>query len=226
VRKASSRCSSANGTVSVQTRDVLMADLQYADCTWEKYDEIKDGAQAAIEEFHTRQQRTTVPARSIPYAIHARPAYTKINEDPEYLLGNGGALKPFQLTGLNWLAYVWSKGENGILADEVGLPSCSLLTEDGTWQNGPVGIFPLVPLPHATTIRPLPRCRPAVYDFRLANAVQRLGPGSQRDLLHGLGSVARGYPTMRIRTGEEPQVQRLAHHVRIHPQRSTRPWSD
>lgn len=102
----------------------LTPDLQYADCTWEKYDEIKDGAQAAIEEFHTRQQRTTVPARSVPYGIHARPAYTKINEDPEYLLGNGGALKPFQLTGLNWLAYVWSKGENGILADEVSCKPC------------------------------------------------------------------------------------------------------
>ena len=122
--KASSRSSSANGTVSGLSTP-LTADLQYADCTWEKYDEIKEGAQAAIEEFHTRQQRTTVPARSIQYAIHARPTYTKINEDTEYLLGNGGALKPFQLTGLNWLAYVWSKGENGILADEVGYGRCS-----------------------------------------------------------------------------------------------------
>ncbi|KAG8929248.1 hypothetical protein FRC00_001510 [Tulasnella sp. 408] len=30
-------------------------------------------------------------------------------------------LKDFQLTGLNWLAYIWSRGENGILADEMGL---------------------------------------------------------------------------------------------------------
>ena len=96
----------------------LTSDLQYSDSTWETYDEIKDGAQKAIEEFHLRQQRTTVPARSIPYPIHARPTYQKINEDPAYL-SSGGALKPFQLTGLNWLAYVWSKGENGILADEV-----------------------------------------------------------------------------------------------------------
>ena len=77
-------------------------------------------AQKQIEEFHARQQRSTVPARSIPYAVHARPAYTKINEDPSYL-NEGGELKPFQLTGLNWLAYLWSKGENGILADEMGL---------------------------------------------------------------------------------------------------------
>ncbi|ORX35357.1 putative transcription regulator [Kockovaella imperatae] len=94
--------------------------LQYNECTWEVYDDIKDNAQAEIEEFHARQQRHTVPARSIPYSIHARPAYNKITEDPSYLTC-GGALKPFQLTGLNWLAYLWSKGENGILADEMGL---------------------------------------------------------------------------------------------------------
>ena len=94
--------------------------LQYSDCTWEKYESIEEEAQKAIEEFHVRQQRTTLPARSVPYAIHSRPTYHKITEDPAYLKC-GGALKPFQLTGLNWLAYVWSKGENGILADEMGL---------------------------------------------------------------------------------------------------------
>lgn len=78
------------------------------------------GAKEGIEEFHQRQARTTVPARSISYSIDNRPVYQKIPENPPYL-ACGGALKPFQLTGLNWLAYVWSKGENGILADEVGV---------------------------------------------------------------------------------------------------------
>jgi chromodomain-helicase-DNA-binding protein 1 len=73
-------------------------------------------AQAAIAEYHTRQQDPKIPAKSIPYST--RPAYTKIETDPPYL---GGTLKPFQLTGLNWLAYLWSKGENGVLADEMGL---------------------------------------------------------------------------------------------------------
>ncbi|OCF38014.1 chromodomain-helicase-DNA-binding protein 1 [Kwoniella heveanensis BCC8398] len=96
--------------------------LQYADCTWETYDEVKEcqGALAAIEDFHKRTARTTVPAQSASYAINNRPAYQKIPEDPDYLKC-GGALKPFQLTGLNWLAYLWSQGENGILADEMGL---------------------------------------------------------------------------------------------------------
>ena len=141
--KISSRFSTASGRVSDlisggETRLTGITDLQYVHCTWESklrdtkcshklradticssaYDDIKDEAQASIEEFHARQARTTVPARSIPYALNARPTYVKINEDPAYLK-LGGELKPFQLTGLNWLAYSWSKGENGILADEV-----------------------------------------------------------------------------------------------------------
>ncbi|WVQ84586.1 hypothetical protein IAT38_006740 [Cryptococcus sp. DSM 104549] len=87
--------------------------LQYSDCTWES-------AKEAIEEFHQRQAKRTTPGQSINYGINNRPAYQKIAENPPYL-ACGGALKPFQLTGLNWLAYVWSKGENGILADEMGL---------------------------------------------------------------------------------------------------------
>ncbi|KAI9634188.1 putative Chromodomain helicase [Dioszegia hungarica] len=89
--------------------------LQYAECTWETPDDIP-GSEAAVAEFTARQKQAKIPARSIPYAT--RPAFTKIETDPGYL---GGDLKPFQLTGLNWLAYLWSKGENGILADEMGL---------------------------------------------------------------------------------------------------------
>ncbi|CAD6582432.1 MAG: hypothetical protein TREMPRED_003281 [Tremellales sp. Tagirdzhanova-0007] len=94
--------------------------LQYVDCTWEDNEDIKDGAEDVIKDFTKRQVRTTTPGQSITYAINARPTYQKIEEDPAYLTC-GGELKPFQLTGLNWLAYLWSKGENGILADEMGL---------------------------------------------------------------------------------------------------------
>lgn len=48
-----------------------------------------------------------------------RPEFVTIKEDPWYLTKTGGNLKDFQLTGLNWLAYLWSRNENGILADEV-----------------------------------------------------------------------------------------------------------
>ena len=83
------------------------------------YDEIRQGAQEAIDAFHERQARNTVPARSKAYP-NGRPAYQKITEDPDYIKV-GGELKPFQLTGLNWLAYSWTQGDNGILADEVSL---------------------------------------------------------------------------------------------------------
>lgn len=94
----------------------LVIGLQYIDCTWERYEDIPT-AQAAINEYHDRVSKTTTPARSAPYSVN-RPAFEKIEVDPPYL---GGTLKPFQLTGLNWLSYLWSKGENGILADEMGL---------------------------------------------------------------------------------------------------------
>ncbi|WWD19741.1 hypothetical protein CI109_104205 [Kwoniella shandongensis] len=105
-----------------ERREEGRIDLQYSDCTWESYEEMKEcqGSQAAIEDFHARSARSTVPGQSINYGINNRPTYQKINEDPDYLKC-GGALKPFQLTGLNWLAYLWTKGENGILADEMGL---------------------------------------------------------------------------------------------------------
>jgi len=97
---------------------LLTTDLQYNECTWETYEEIRQGAQEAIDAFHERQARNTVPARSVPYGINNRPAYSPCKDDPDYIKV-GGELKPFQLVGLNWLSYIWSKGENGVLADEV-----------------------------------------------------------------------------------------------------------
>jgi chromodomain-helicase-DNA-binding protein 1 len=45
----------------------------------------------------------------------------ELGPDGQPLDPNAPQLKDFQLTGLNWLAYCWSKSENGILADEVSL---------------------------------------------------------------------------------------------------------
>ena len=95
--------------------------LTYEHCTWELYDEIKSIAKEHIDAFHKREKEARFPYRSTHYPRTQRPAFVKITKDPDYITDTGGELKDFQLTGLNWLAYLWCKGENGILADEMGL---------------------------------------------------------------------------------------------------------
>lgn len=93
--------------------------LSYADCTWEADDEIRKIAKPAIESYINRTSSGMQPARSQNYGTN-RPKYVRMSEQPAYLSA-GGQLKEFQVTGLNWLAYLWSQAENGILADEMGL---------------------------------------------------------------------------------------------------------
>lgn len=95
--------------------------LNYEHCTWESADTIRGEARAQIDEFRHREAEAHFPYKSAAYSRNNRPKFHKITEDPEYVGQNGGELKDFQLTGLNWLAYLWTKGENGILADEMGL---------------------------------------------------------------------------------------------------------
>ncbi|MCO5585175.1 hypothetical protein L7F22_039107 [Adiantum nelumboides] len=92
--------------------------LPYADCTWEAEDDIKPIAKDAIDSYLKRSTSACTPSRSAYYK--ERPKYTRMTEQPTYITV-GGQLKEFQMTGLNWLAYLWSKNENGILADEMGL---------------------------------------------------------------------------------------------------------
>lgn len=95
--------------------------LHYEHCTWEDQANVNPIAMQAIQAYRAREAAALFPYKSAHYARHGRPAFRKIETDPEYIKKTGGELKDFQLTGLNWLAYLWSKGENGILADEMGL---------------------------------------------------------------------------------------------------------
>ncbi|TFK26522.1 transcription regulator [Coprinopsis marcescibilis] len=95
--------------------------LNYEHCTWETQKDVNPIARDQIAAYRNREAEAKFPYKSIHYSRHNRPKFTKINSDPEYLKETGGQLKDFQLTGLNWLAYIWSKGDNGILADEMGL---------------------------------------------------------------------------------------------------------
>ena len=71
--------------------------------------------------YRKREAEAKFPYKSVPYNRNSRPEFKRLLKDPEYVSVTGGALKDFQLTGLNWLAFLWSKGDNGILADEMGL---------------------------------------------------------------------------------------------------------
>lgn len=95
--------------------------LPYSDATWEGYDEVSTIAPKRIEEFLARTTADTVPYKSASYG-KGRPHFQKLTGQPSYI-DPGGRLKEFQITGLNWLAYRWSLGENCILADEVGAMS-------------------------------------------------------------------------------------------------------
>ncbi|KAF7321708.1 ATP-dependent DNA helicase [Mycena kentingensis (nom. inval.)] len=95
--------------------------LNYDSCTWEPKHELVPGNEAAIQAYKDRKHDAKYPYKSAVWQRQARPTFQKIFKDPEYIARTGNQLKDFQLTGLNWLAYLWSKGENGILADEMGL---------------------------------------------------------------------------------------------------------
>lgn len=91
----------------------------YAESTWEDHDTVRSIAPDAIDSFLERTGSPHLPHKSVNYN-KGRPAFHKMTDEPEYVKV-GGTLKDFQITGLNWLAYLWSREENGILADEMGL---------------------------------------------------------------------------------------------------------
>lgn len=92
--------------------------LQYGDSTWEDAALIKEQFPKEVDDYLDRLQNQQVPHKSETYPRH-RPTFVKMSKQPDYI--RGGELRDFQLTGLNWMAYLWSKNENGILADEMGL---------------------------------------------------------------------------------------------------------
>jgi chromodomain-helicase-DNA-binding protein 1 len=129
--------------------------LNYDHCTWEAQDEIKPIAKEQIAAYRQREAEGRFPFKSNFMTKAQRPVFRKIKEDPEYISATGGELKDFQLTGLNWLAYLWHKGQNGILADEMGLGKVSLQLFRSTKnakRNRPMAdctnrFLPVLPLP-------------------------------------------------------------------------------
>jgi chromodomain-helicase-DNA-binding protein 1 len=92
--------------------------LPYQSCTWENFDTISQ-YQQEIDDFLDRNQSQHIPSKGKSYGKDNRPPFKKMATQPNYF--GKLELRDYQLTGLNWMAYLWSRNENGILADEMGL---------------------------------------------------------------------------------------------------------
>lgn len=92
--------------------------LYYDHCTWESAELVSKIAQAEIDRYFDR-------SRSLPVSdkkesdVATRSPFVRIAEQPSYI--QNGTLRDFQMMGLNFLAFNWTKGKNVVLADEMGL---------------------------------------------------------------------------------------------------------
>jgi chromodomain-helicase-DNA-binding protein 1 len=125
--------------------------LTYEHCTWEDSELAGQIAQIQVDKYWNRRQsvQTSKQSESNPAT---RRSYKKLETQPPYI--KGGELRDFQLKGLNWLAFNWTKGENGILADEMGLGKTVQTVSFMSWlrhdrhQNGPfLVVVPLSTVP-------------------------------------------------------------------------------
>jgi chromodomain-helicase-DNA-binding protein 1 len=91
--------------------------LAYVDCTWEFASDLVY-AQAQIERYLERREvDRRIDVQVWDSRRHRK--WRRMQHQPLWL--SGGELRDYQLEGLNWLNYIWTRRTNGILADEMGL---------------------------------------------------------------------------------------------------------
>lgn len=90
--------------------------LGYSECTWEDASFVATHAQDQIDALLDRNNSSRIPAKSAP-VVKKRPEFKKFTTQPSWI--RGGELRDYQLLGVNWMAYLWHKNDNGILADEM-----------------------------------------------------------------------------------------------------------
>ncbi|GMM38515.1 chromatin-remodeling ATPase [Saccharomycopsis crataegensis] len=125
--------------------------LHYDECTWEDAAVIAELNPHQVTKFQNRMKSKILPNLSANYG-HQRPPFEKLVTQPVFI--KNGELRDFQLTGLNWMAFLWSRNENGILADEMGLGKTVQTVSFLSWliyarrQNGPhLVVVPLSTMP-------------------------------------------------------------------------------
>eukprot|EP00466_Bigelowiella_natans_P016680 jgi/Bigna1/40547/e_gw1.44.10.1 len=98
---------------------VLWENLPYADATWEAQKDI-GGYQKKIDQYIEREDSIGKTRQTTWPQNKTRP-FTEMKRQPSWLAPLGLELRDYQLSGVNWLMYSWSKHTNVILADEMGL---------------------------------------------------------------------------------------------------------
>ncbi|KAL5785967.1 hypothetical protein ACOSQ2_008359 [Xanthoceras sorbifolium] len=105
---------------------VKYKELSYDECYWEFESDIS-AFQPEIERFHKIQSKSHKLSSNKQKSSHQDATETtkkprefqQYEHSPEFL--SGGSLHPYQLEGLNFLRFSWSKQTHVILADEMGL---------------------------------------------------------------------------------------------------------
>ncbi|KAK6463186.1 transcriptional regulator [Scheffersomyces coipomensis] len=126
--------------------------LYYDECSWEDGEEIARISPEQVSKYQQRLKSKILPNLSANYPMSQRPRFEKLVKQPVFI--KNGELRDFQLTGLNWMAFLWSRNENGILADEMGLGKTVQTIAFLSWliyarrQNGPhIVVVPLSTVP-------------------------------------------------------------------------------
>ncbi|XP_008799628.2 CHD3-type chromatin-remodeling factor PICKLE-like [Phoenix dactylifera] len=105
---------------------VKWKELPYDECTWEVESDIS-AFQPQIERFEVIQSRgrkkSSIKSKNTSHDSkelkHKQKEFQHYEHTPEFL--SSGTLHPYQLEGLNFLRFSWSKSTHVILADEMGL---------------------------------------------------------------------------------------------------------
>ncbi|CAI9092629.1 OLC1v1027924C1 [Oldenlandia corymbosa var. corymbosa] len=104
---------------------VKWKELPYDECYWESESDIAS-FQQEIEKFNSvksRRKRSLAKKKSSPDDVieskRKQKEFQQFESSPTFL--SGGSLHPYQLEGLNFLRFAWSKQTHVILADEMGL---------------------------------------------------------------------------------------------------------
>ena len=125
--------------------------LAYNEATWESSPLVSEIAQGQIDKYLKRTSEIPFSNKTESNTA-TRSLHRTITEQPDYI--KGGKLRDFQMTGLNFLAFNWSKGKNVVLADEMGLGKTVQTVAFMNWlrhargQQGPfIVVVPLSTMP-------------------------------------------------------------------------------